>query len=532
MYNFSTPAGRRTSEVIDLTGDPQNASPFKKKGNSVRPMNINARTGPQKINIINLKTTQKTDPDEYYNRVWRQLDEALSAIFSGCKLPYSMEELYKGVEIACRQNRAPALNAKLCERCTGQISGGVKESILQKIETCSDIEALDVVIQAWSSWIKQLEIIRSIFFYMDRSYLLHSPMLPSIAEMGTSEFRTHIFSAMQLQQRILQGACDLVRVDREGSQDTRDEVLFQEAVQMFHSLTTYSRCFEPKLMAESERYFGTWAEETISNHDLADYVDHCGNLIEKELKRCEKYNLDQTTKKGLEAHLEDILVDQRHTRLLIVEDVGDLLGKDRQDTLSQLFSLLQRRRLGEKLRPAFEAFVIKQGSEIVFDEEQEQEMVPRLLEFKRKLDQIWDHSFQRHEGLGHSLREAFEAFINKSKRSSMTWGTDNPKPGEMIAKYVDMVLKGGTKAIRASGTGQQPASKVAENEDQDGSSEDEDVEIGKQLDQVLDLFRFVHGKAVFEAFYKRDLARRLLLGRSASADSEKSMLTRLKSGRY
>lgn len=38
----------------------------------------------------------------------------------------------------------------------------------------------------------------------------------------------------------------------------------------------------------------------------------------------------------------------------------------------------------------------------------------------------------------------------------------------------------------------------------------------------------MHGNAVFEAFYKKDLARRLLMARSASADAESSMLTRLK----
>jgi hypothetical protein len=43
----------------------------------------------------------------------------------------------------------------------------------------------------------------------------------------------------------------------------------------------------------------------------------------------------------------------------------------------------------------------------------------------------------------------------------------------------------------------------------------------------LDLFRFIHGKVVFEAFYKKDLARRLLMGRSASADAERSMLSKL-----
>jgi hypothetical protein len=60
---------------------------------------------------------------------------------------------------------------------------------------------------------------------------------------------------------------------------------------------------------------------------------------------------------------------------------------------------------------------------------------------------------------------------------------------------------------------------------------DEDTEINNQLDKVLDLFRFVHGKAVFEAFYKNDLARRLLMGRSASDDAEKSMLARLRTGK-
>jgi cullin-4 len=44
----------------------------------------------------------------------------------------------------------------------------------------------------------------------------------------------------------------------------------------------------------------------------------------------------------------------------------------------------------------------------------------------------------------------------------------------------------------------------------------------------LKYFRFIHGKDVFEAFYKKDLAKRLLVGKSASVDSEKSMLSKLK----
>jgi len=48
------------------------------------------------------------------------------------------------------------------------------------------------------------------------------------------------------------------------------------------------------------------------------------------------------------------------------------------------------------------------------------------------------------------------------------------------------------------------------------------------LDKVMVIFRFIQGKDVFEAFYKKDLAKRLLMSKSASIDSEKSMLSKLK----
>ena len=531
MYNFSSSNCRRTSEVIDLTDSPK-GSPVKGKASMGRIQNTASHTGPRKLVIKNLKKVPRSDPDEYYNRVWHQLDAALTAIFEERKLPYSMEELYRGVEIACKQGRAPALYKKLCEKCAGNISNRVKEIFLQIVDTETAIETLDSVVRAWSTWSKQMETIRAIFYYLDRSYLLHSALLPSIQEMGTAEFRTHIFANPRFDVKFLKGACDLIGADRASAITGPNEVLLRNAVEMFHALSVYTKYFEPRFMAESQHYLAEWTAEAIAKDDLASYISMCDDLINRELRRCEAFSLDQTTQKGLEKYLEDILIDERQERLVEVKDVGTLLVDNQSDAISTLYALLQRRRFAEKLRPAFEDYIVTMGSQIVFDEEREQDMVTRLLTFKKKLDLIWEHSFRKHEGLGHSLREAFETFINKSKRSNMTWGTDNPKPGEMIAKYVDMVLKGGTRAIRASGVGlsQESAAEAPDNEDEGGSSEDEDVEIGKQLDQVLDLFRFVHGKAVFEAFYKRDLARRLLLGRSASSDSEKSMLTRLRSG--
>lgn len=57
-------------------------------------------------------------------------------------------------------------------------------------------------------------------------------------------------------------------------------------------------------------------------------------------------------------------------------------------------------------------------------------------------------------------------------------------------------------------------------------------ELERLMDKVMILFRFINGKDVFEAFYKKDLAKRLLLGKSASVDAEKSMLSKLKQGLF
>ena len=73
----------------------------------------------------------------------------------------------------------------------------------------------------------------------------------------------------------------------------------------------------------------------------------------------------------------------------------------------------------------------------------------------------------------------------------------------MIAKFVDSKLRAGNK-------------------------EASEEELERLLDKIMVIFRFIHGKDVFEAFYKKDLAKRLLVGKSASVDSEKSMLSKLK----
>jgi cullin-4 len=525
MYTFANSRVRAngsataTKDVIDLTCSPT-TSP-RKLPSRPRP-NLHPELGVKKIQVKNLRTIARQDPRAYFDTVWEKLDKSLSAVYQGSRVTYSLEELYKGVENVCRQGFAEELSGRLEQRARSHVKDAVRRSLLSGIER-DNIHVLRDVVDAWTSWIAQMDYLRNIFLYMDRTYLL-SAKKPSIHEMSVSLFRDIIFSDRQLQLKIVGGFCDFVTSDRNGGGSDRE--LAQRAIAMFNTLGVYTNVIEPQLLKESQTFAREWADTSVVSKDLATFVSDAAQLMETEIARCDTLGLEvKSTKRDLLALLEHHLVERQEAFLLNPDAVADLLDQNAVEDLERLYTLLARKQLQEKIRTPFEEWIDLTGTDIVFDEKGQEDMVVRLLTMKQQLDNLWRHAFHRNSEIGHGLRKAFDIFINKTKKSSATHGTDNSKPGEMIAKYVDMLLRGGSKVIPpALIKGAKTTTEEEEGGDEDG---DEEKQIDSQLDQVLDLFRFVHGKAVFEAFYKKDLARRLLMGRSASADAERSMLARL-----
>ncbi|KAE8350978.1 cullin-4B [Aspergillus coremiiformis] len=518
MYNFSnqeTKGSGSFGQVTPGTASVNAAARPRSFNAPVRQSNFTPHTGAKKLVVKNLRTGSRLNQDSYFEKIWGQLDAALTAIFDGGNPEVSLEELYKGAENVCRQGRASALARQLQERCRGHVSGKLRDMLVAKAAGGSNVDTLRAVVDSWVTWQSKLVTVRWIFYYLDQSFLLHSKEYPVIREMGLVQFRQHIFNDPVLQPQVLQGACDLIEVDRDAERSmSADSSLLRNAIEFFHGLDVYTTTFEPLIVSESKKFFTSWAQHEASGY-LATFAEHSHRLIKQEEDRCTLFSLNRSTKQKLSELLDQTLVEEQKEVLLNQKDILGLLRVGNKTALEKLYTLLQRRDLGARLKTAFSSYIVEEGTVIVFDDENDAEMVARLLDFKQQLDQTWINSFHRQEELGHTLREAFETFMNKGKRSDAAGGTDNPKTGEMIAKYVDRLLKGGWKL---------PPGRKAE----DVPLADEDAEISRQLDQVLDLFRFVHGKAVFEAFYKNDLARRLLMGRSASDDAEKSMLARLK----
>lgn len=321
------------------------------------------------------------------------------------------------------------------------------------------------------------------------------------------------------------GICDLVEYDRTGQNDLFDSSLLRDSIAMLHIFGIYGKSFEPLFLRLSAEYFEDFAQQR-ANSSLNDYITSCDKLLDREGLRCDTYNFDSTTKRNLLDAAYNSLIGKRSSILLDAQGLAKLIDNGMMPSLKALYSLLGLSGIQAKLKTPWEEYIRNEGSRIVSDKDRGEDMVVRLLELKRSLDLIIRDAFEKDDAFTYALREAFSGFINDRKNTS-AWGTGNSKVGEMIAKYIDALLRGGLKAVPRSLIFDAKDRDAAEKQGQ-GSTGDEDAELDRQLEQGLELFRFIEGKDVFEAFYKKDLARRLLMARSASQDAERNMLAKLK----
>ncbi|KFO35035.1 Cullin-4A [Fukomys damarensis] len=431
-------------------------------------------------------------PDNYTQDTWQKLHEAVRAIQSSTSIRYNLEELYQAVENLCSHRASPMLYKQLRQACEDYIQTQTPplreypflahslDSVLflKKINTC------------WQDHCRQMIMVRSIFLFLDRTYVLQNSMLPSIWDMGLELFRNHIISDKMVQSKTIDGI--LLLIERERSGEAVDRSLLRSLLSMLSDLQVYKDSFEVKFLEETNCLYAAEGQRLMQEREVPEYLNHVSKRLEEEGDRVITY-LDHSTQKPLIACVEKQLLGE-HLTAILQKGLDHLLDENRVPDLTQMYQLFSRVRGGQQaLLLHWSEYIKTFGTTIVINPEKDKDMVQDLLEFKDRVDHVVEVCFQRNERFVHLMKESFETFINKRPN----------KPAELIAKHVDSKLRAGNK-------------------------EATDEELERILDKIMILFRFIHGKDVFEAFYKKDLAKRLLVGKSASVDAEKSMLSKLK----
>ncbi len=452
---------------------------------------MNSKPGSaKKLVIKNFKEKPKL-PDNYQESTWDSLRDAVEAIHTSRSIKASLEELYQAVENMCSHKMAPKLYDQLKLLCENHVQANRQQFLT---ETVGSEQFLKMMNTCWQSHCRQMIMIRSIFLFLDRTYILQNSSIASLWDMGLELFRAHIISNTVVQNRTVDGILSLIERERNG--EAVDRQLLKSLLRMLSDLQIYHEAFEEKFLDATSGLYTSEGQRLMQERDVPAYLAHVDKRLNEESGRLLHY-LDQSTRKPLISKVERHLIEQ-HLTAILQKGLDQLLDENRLTDLTRLYNLFARVKDGFRELCTFYASYIKKTGRLYVinpenDPEKDKDMVQQLLDFKERIDNIIASCFAGNEKFINAMKESFEYFINQRQN----------KPAELIAKHVDSKLKAGNK-------------------------EATEEELEQLLDKIMVLFRFIHGKDVFEAFYKKDLAKRLLVGKSASVDAEKSMLSKLK----
>uniref|UniRef100_A0A0R3W525 CULLIN_2 domain-containing protein n=1 Tax=Taenia asiatica TaxID=60517 RepID=A0A0R3W525_TAEAS len=336
-------------------------------------------------------------------------------------------------------------------------------------------------------------LIRSIFLCMDQQLPLIKPDSPQLWDMALKLFRDIIIMHGSVQPRILESLLELIRQERSGA--SVEKGLLRSIIRMYSDLDLYHSHFEEPFVRQSEIFYDEEGQALIQSLNISEYLMHVHRRIEEEEERI-KIFLAGLTRASLMSVLNTELISKRLPFLL--SSLSDLILEHRFKELRLLYHLLSRIDNGiSSLRTEFKSIVMRVGSDIVDNPEnsveKDREMIQRLLKWRDTLTDSIREGFSDVTSFSRAVQDAFEEFINRRQN----------KPAEYLAKYLDNQLRSSNRA-------------------------QSEYEFDRLIDKILVIFRCIDGKDVFRAFYSNQLARRLLLGRSASVDAEKAVLSRLK----
>jgi len=179
-----------------------------------------------------------------------------------------------------------------------------------------------------------------------------------------------------------------------------------------------------------------------------------------------------------------------------------MVKDENREDLARLYKLLRHIPRGlQAMVTELEEHISKTGLQaikVIKVENGPQQYVDELLNIHKKFSDLIKDTFRDDPAFISALDKACATIVNyrhDPRRSS--------KSPELLAKYCDSILKKSTKNLS-------------------------DAELDEKLSDIIIIFKYIDDKDIFQKFYSKMLAKRLIHTLSVSMDAEEGMISRLK----
>ncbi|XP_022258155.1 cullin-3-A-like isoform X2 [Limulus polyphemus] len=437
-----------------------------------------------------------TMDEKYVQNIWALLKNAIQEIQKKNNGGLSFEELYRNAYTMVLHKHGERLYTGLREVVTEHLVNKIREDVLSSLHN----NFLLTLNQAWNDHQTSMVMIRDILMYMDRVYVQQNNV-DNVYNLGLIIFRDQVVRYGCIRDHLRETLLDMVMRERRG--EVVDRLAIKNACQMLVVLGIDLRCiyeedFEKPFLAQSAEFYRMESQEFLAENSASVYIYKVEQRINEEAERAKHY-LDESTEEKIVQVVEKELITEHMKTIVEMENSGvvHMLKNQKTEDLGRMYKIFSRVRDGLKtMVDCVSSYLREQGKALVTEEEGGKgdalTFVQSLLDLKDRFDHFLHNSFGNDRFFKQMIASDFEYFLNI-----------NPKSPEYLSLFIDDKLKKGVKGMT-------------------------EQEIEQVLDKTMVLFRYLQEKDVFERYYKQHLAKRLLLNKSVSDDSEKNMISKLK----
>lgn len=435
--------------------------------------------------------------------------EALRLVLNGDKLVNGYEVYYRYVESLCRFKHneqsilADHVELTLKEYFEHQIAPELKKLFIE--DTFESVTIVDSLLDTYECWLIKLKVLSKIFLYLDANYLQFHPSRSTIAAYGQKLFVQEFFESLETSEAVVP------KIIYEKHKEILSEIRRNKKESYLSTSKRLSKVLAQYPVEARDEFEGDLLDLiAVDYHKMRsewlmtpdNYIHNTLRAMSSEVTYFKESGYRKSFMSALFSKLKWITIFQDFQNVIHVS--LPILLQDQNENELRLIHEYCEKSIDEYLINSTKMFIYEWGKYIETliqgtlekNKENLKNFIPALVDLYTRLKELADKVLTSNEVFEFELRNSFMKMFNDKNINYTTL--------VQLCKYCDSFFKNSSKK------GAKP--------------ENNTLTFEKFRDNVQLIVKCLNNKNDFLILYKRDLSRRLLMGRSTNTKLEASVI--------